>query len=170
MKAGTLSVLAILAGILFSGCATIVSGGDQDIPIKTRPTGARVRVLDSHNMDVWSSRTPATVTLAKGTGYFKGARYILEVEKEGYEPRTISIRSSLNAGWYIAGNLLLGGWIGWLIVDPLTGAMWTLEPDMVNLKLDDAVASAGGSPGMYIVLKEDVPEYVFESDRVVRIN
>lgn len=170
MKVTSITVLIVCAVVLVTGCATIVSGGDQDIPIKTRPTEARVRVLDSHNMEVWSSRTPTTVTLDKGVGYFKGARYILEIEKEGYEPRTISIRSSLNAGWYIAGNLLLGGWIGWLIVDPLTGAMWTLEPDMVNLNLDDAVSTVDESPGLYIVLKEEVPEYFFESGRVVRIN
>lgn len=30
-------------------------------------------------------------------------------------------------GWYI-GNLLFGGIIGLLIVDPATGAMWTLIP------------------------------------------
>ena len=37
-------------------------------------------------------------------------------------------------GWYIGGNILVGGLIGWFIVDPLTGAMYTL-PKEVNADL-----------------------------------
>jgi len=38
-------------------------------------------------------------------------------------------------GWYIAGNILVGGLIGWFIVDPITGAMWNLEPENVEMAL-----------------------------------
>lgn len=170
MKKGLLMVTAIGVLIIVCGCATIVSGGDQDIPIDTKPSGAKVRILDSHNMEVWSSSTPVTVTLEKGDGYFSGASYILEIEKEGYQSRKISIRSSLNGGWYLAGNFLLGGWIGWLIVDPLTGAMWTLKPDTVQVDLEKSLAESNDGPGLYVVLKEDVPHEVFESGSLRRIN
>ena len=49
---------------------------------------------------------------------------MVEVSKEGFEKKTIQIESKTN-GWYI-GNLLFGSLIGFLIIDPLTGAMWTL--------------------------------------------
>jgi len=35
--------------------------------------------------------------------------------------------------WYLAGNIVFGGIAGWLIVDPLTGAMWRLSPKEVNV-------------------------------------
>jgi hypothetical protein len=37
-------------------------------------------------------------------------------------------------GWYF-GNLLFGGLIGLLIVDPATGAMYKLEPNEINCNL-----------------------------------
>lgn len=37
-------------------------------------------------------------------------------------------------GWYF-GNILFGGLIGFLIVDPATGAMYTLKPDTLNVHL-----------------------------------
>jgi len=170
MKNSFTIILLVGVVIIVGSCATIVKGGDQDIPIKSDPSGAAIRILDSHNMEVWSSHTPATVTLEKGEGYFRGARYTLEIEKDGYEKRTISIKSSLNGGWYIAGNLLLGGLLGWLIVDPLTGAMWTLEPDIVNLELEKGLAEKDGGTGLYVALSEDIPASVFESRNLRKIN
>ncbi|MDR1896957.1 MAG: hypothetical protein LBR10_09235, partial [Prevotellaceae bacterium] len=38
-------------------------------------------------------------------------------------------------GWYF-GNLLLGGWPGMLIIDPLTGAMWKIESRFLHATLD----------------------------------
>ena len=42
-------------------------------------------------------------------------------------------------GWYI-GNILFGGLIGMLIVDPATGAMYNL-PDRVDINLDQDASS-----------------------------
>lgn len=38
--------------------------------------------------------------------------------------------------WYIGGNLLFGGLIGWLIVDPASGAMWHFDPEQVSVLLN----------------------------------
>jgi hypothetical protein len=35
-------------------------------------------------------------------------------------------------GWYV-GNVILGGMIDLLVVNPATGAMWTLTPKDLNL-------------------------------------
>ena len=42
------------------------------------------------------------------------------------------------------GNFFLGGAIGLLAVDPLTGGMWTLDPERVNVQLTPASASIDG--------------------------
>ena len=65
--------------------------------------------------------------LEKSDGYFQNATYNLEVSLDGYQTQVIPLKSSLNGGWYFAGNIVFGGFIGWLIVDPLTGGMWAFE-------------------------------------------
>ena len=48
------------------------------------------------------------------------------------------------SGWYAGGNLFFGGLIGYLIVDPMTGAMWTLKDLHVNLESGLPVSSLSG--------------------------
>ena len=78
------------------------------------------------------SKTPTTVTLDRGAGYFRKQTYRVEFEMNGAKD-SVNIEARLN-GWYI-GNFLIGGIIGFLIVDPLTGAMWDLSPDRVAADL-----------------------------------
>ena len=56
--------------------------------------------------------------------------YQIEIKKEGYTPKLFTISASLD-GWYI-GNILLGGLIGMLIVDPVSGAMFRISEKQVN--------------------------------------
>ena len=56
------------------------------------------------------------------------------MKKIGFEDKVISIESSMD-GWYIA-NILFGGLIGMLAVDPATGAMWKL-PETADGSLDE---------------------------------
>ena len=50
---------------------------------------------------------------------------IVALTYKGTETRKINVECKLN-GWYF-GNLIIGGLIGMLIVDPATGAMYRLE-------------------------------------------
>lgn len=104
-----------------------------------------------------SGPTPYTVALKRSRGYFQGEDYLVTVSKFGFQDQTLQINSSVN-GWYIAGNLVFGGVFGWLIVDPLTGAMWTLDPDTLNATLP-ANAHADNADGttLNVVLLENVP-------------
>jgi hypothetical protein len=60
-------------------------------------------------------------------------------------------------GWYLGGNLLFGGSIGYLIVDPVTGAMWTLAPEDINVTLKKTGASLDSDTTLQVVLLDDVP-------------
>ncbi|GEM_PF-688228 len=133
-------VVALVTGVFF-GCASIINGDQQNIDFVTEPEGAKITIYDSNNMVVWSSKTPVTVSLKRGNGYFQGATYRVIIEKPGYARKQFQIKNTLNAGWYLAGNLFLGGWIGWLIVDPITGAMWNLTPEKVSVVLENAGSS-----------------------------
>jgi hypothetical protein len=65
--------------------------------------------------------------------YFKGQNYRLVFELPGHAPAEVNLESELG-GWYL-GNLVFGGLIGMLIVDPMTGAMYNLAPEKIEQPL-----------------------------------
>lgn len=154
---------AIATLSLMTGCATIVGDKEQGITINSSPSNANVLITDERSMEVHSGNTPTTVQLRKSDGsYFGGKTYTVEIAKDGYESRTMMINSSPN-GWYIGGNLIFGGLIGWLIVDPLTGAMYNLTPDTLNASLGESVATTtDGDSEITLVLIEDVPTHMLD--------
>jgi len=159
-----LKMTAAIASVsLMTGCATIVGDKEQSITINSSPSNANVLITDERSMEVHSGSTPTTVQLRKSDGsYFGGKTYTVEISKDGYESRTMMINASPN-GWYIGGNIIFGGLIGWLIVDPLTGAMYNLTPDTLNASLGENVATtAEGESEITLVLIEDVPTHMLD--------
>lgn len=155
MKVG--SILACAAAALASsGCATIVAKSSQEIIITSVPEGAAVKIDNKGGTAVHSGNTPLTVTLKKGRGYFKAERYTIHLAKDGYQARDITVEGAVN-GWYF-GNIIFGGLIGLLAVDPATGAMYTLQPKEVSATLDTLkVTRNGGAQTLTVILLEDVP-------------
>ena len=149
-------VVVAISSIVFSGCASIMSGSNQTIPIKSIPSEATLKVYDKKGEVIINDKTPFIATLKRGTGFFSRANYRAVVEKEGYESKEIKIEGRLN-GWYLGGNLLFGGLIGWLIVDPASGAMWTLEPKEINTDLTGKSSLFKQNDGLMIVLLEAIP-------------
>lgn len=149
-------VVVAISSMVLSGCASIMSGSNQTIAIKSAPSEAALKVYDDKGEVIINDKTPYIATLKRGTGFFSRAKYRAVVEKEGYESNDIKIEGRLN-GWYLGGNLLFGGLIGWLIVDPATGAMWTLEPKEVNADLTGKSSLLKQNDGLMIVLLEAIP-------------
>jgi len=100
------------------------------------------------------AETPTTVTLKSGAGFFRTARYKVEYTKPGFAPATSYISANLN-GWY-AGNIVFGGLIGILIVDPATGAMFRL-PSEHYTTLVATSASVDPKANLYITSIDKVP-------------
>ena len=151
-----LPFLCLLLGILpLVACATIMKGSNQKVAFQSSPTGAKVSVYDAAGMLVGNGTTPVTIPLNKGASYFQAAKYRVDFEAPGHAKKEVWLTGSLDGGWYIAGNLLVGGIIGWLIVDPMSGAMWTLSPETVNATLDSGVSKTGD--GLRVILAEQVP-------------
>ncbi|MBZ9557903.1 MULTISPECIES: hypothetical protein [Modicisalibacter] len=149
---------AVLGAVMLSGCATIVGDRDETITLKSQPADADIVITDERGETIFSGTTPTTTQLKKSDGsYFGGKTYTVEISKAGYEARTLTIDSTAN-GWYIGGNLLFGGLIGWLVVDPMTGAMYNLSPNEINAELHQELATSTADEGaLNIVLLEDVP-------------
>ncbi|MCG2921469.1 hypothetical protein KZ305_25620, partial [Escherichia coli] len=75
------------------------------------------------------------------------------------QTQTMQVKSRLN-GWYF-GNIIFGGLIGILVVDPMTGAMFTLSPKDVNAVLaSNGIDTAKNEKTLAVILKQNVPEQV----------
>ncbi len=149
-----ITILVLIVG--FCGCASIVSKSSYPVVLNSTPDGASITVTDKDGTQIYKGRTPTTLTLASGTGYFSGAVYNISFEKDGYESRQVTLQKELD-GWYL-GNILFGGLIGILIVDPLTGAMWKL-PKNLTTSLEEKVSAFNlDGQSMEVAMLQDVPE------------
>lgn len=128
-------LLAIMAGSM--SCATIFTKGSYPITIESNPAGANITVVNRASNTIYTGSTPSIVTLKASAGYMKREEYSVTFIKEGYAPRVIPLTCKLD-GWYI-GNILIGGLVGMLIVDPASGAMYKFEETgiYVNLREED---------------------------------
>ena len=118
----------------FGGCATIMSHGPQTLHILSQPDGATCEITDvTESKIIVKTKTPHTTTLERGNGYFQKKHFDITFSKDGYVTEKVSITPELNP-WYI-GNIIFGGILGILVVDPLTGSMWTFYEKDYNVKL-----------------------------------
>jgi hypothetical protein len=117
-----------------TGCATIVGKDTQLVSIKSEPPGAAVQISDKNKDVVFTGTTPTTVVLKKSTGKYFGAQdYNVNISLPGYETQNVYLSEGVN-GWYF-GNILLGGVVGMLLVDPWNGGMYTMKNSDINLTL-----------------------------------
>ncbi len=167
LRALCVSVLTATA-LFSSGCASIVHGGQRNITINSTPSGAKVVIIKADTgLPVHNGVTPLTVSLDPKRGYFKGQAYTLKVELEGYNSAEVAIKPELS-GWFF-GNILFGGLIGMLAVDPATGAMWNLTPDKIEQPLSANQASViKNGEGFVVVLASQLTEN--ERANMVRVN
>jgi len=153
------NTIAFALILTLTACATIMGDKTQIIGLRSEPSGAHVTITDETGTNIFAGATPTSITLAKSDGsYFGGKAYNVIISKSGYKPITVLLSTHAN-GWYIGGNLVFGGLIGWLIVDPFTGAMYTIKPDAVNAQLKAEGVSGSYKKGtLRVALIEDVPE------------
>jgi hypothetical protein len=114
------SSLLTVALASLSGCATLFSGGPDQISISTNPPGARIFV---DNNEVGA--TPTTVTLDRKNSF--GA---IRVEAPGYQPAAIQRMKKMNNIAFL--NLF--NLLGWA-VDLVTGNYQEFDRTPVNLTL-----------------------------------
>jgi hypothetical protein len=129
MKVKITSIILITT-ILFSSCASIVSKSSYPISINSTPSDAKISITNKKGIEIFTGNTPASLKLKSGDGFFSKASYQVKFEKAGFAAKTVPVEFKLN-GWYF-GNLLFGGFIGMLIIDPATGAMYKLETEFLN--------------------------------------
>ncbi len=157
MKQKFLSLLMVVAILVASGCASIVSKSSYPITISSDPSEAKITITDKGGVEIYQGKTPASLKLDASDGFFSKAHYQVKFEKEGYNVRTVPVEFGLD-GWYF-GNILIGGVIGMLIIDPATGAMYKLERPRINQTLDKEGNTANAERASLKVYDiNDIPE------------
>ncbi len=149
-----MTAITMASIFLFSGCASIVSKSTYPLSINSSPSNARVSITNEEGTEIYLGNTPATVELKAGAKFFSKAKYQVKFSSLGYDDKIVPITSKID-GWYFA-NLLLGGVIGMLIIDPATGAMWKIETKFLNETLSKSTASI--DPQMRIMNIHEIPE------------
>jgi len=154
----------------FIGCASIIQGNMQVIPIESNPSGASVKIYDNKGELIMNSNTPCQANLKRGLAMFRPCKYKVVIEKEGVNSKELVISARLS-GWYLGGNLIFGGLIGYIIVDPLTGAMWTLTPKEVKENLGNSISNLEYSnDGLSILLVEDASKFIPNTKKSIGVN
>lgn len=133
--------ICVLACAAFAatGCASIVSESRYPVSVTSVPSGATYEISNEAGSIVSSGVTPNQVTLEAGAGYFDGEKYTVNYRKAGYLTKSETLNTGMN-GWYW-GNIVFGGLIGMLIVDPITGAMYRL-PEGINTNMAPVALAA----------------------------
>jgi hypothetical protein len=151
-----------------TGCSSIVHGGKRTLNVNSTPAGATVTVVKNGTTEiVQTGTTPITLSLDPRGGYFKGQGYTLKFELAGYKTTEVQIRPELS-GWYF-GNIVFGGLIGMIVVDPLTGSMWNLTPDKIEQTLTaEQAAMIKNQQGFVVVLASQIT--AAEKASMVKIN
>lgn len=114
------------------GCASIVKGTTQPIPVTSDPTGADVK-LDGNKL----GQTPLKVEAKRK------ADHLITIEKAGYQTESVAV--TRNIGGAVFGNILAGGLIGWG-VDAISGAQYNLTPTTINITLKPSTAGTSAEP------------------------
>lgn len=128
------------------GCASIMNKSLVEVPVETNPPDAKVLVGGQE------IKSPGRLHLARGKG-----DYQVKIEKEGYEPATLSLKESWDA--WMWGNILLGGLLG-LSIDLVSRYGYDLEPEAIHydlVKQPSGQLTKGTAPPLILTSDVDRP-------------
>ena len=159
-----LVAMALSVGLL-SGCSSLVSDSKYPVAIASTPNQASFILKNKDGVIVQSGKTPTSIVLNASSGFFQGEKYTLFLNKEGYAEKTVIIDSSVD-GWYF-GNIIFGGLIGLLIIDPATGAMFKL-PERSDTALDLEAVPENEDDSITVTLIDSIP--LSERSSLIQVN
>jgi len=151
MKSLSLSICLILA-VFATSCATVFNRSTKNVAIHSDPEGMSYEVVSRKGVKVASGSTPATLRLPTHSSYFRGESYVFTFRQGSKIVGQKTLDSSIS-GWYW-GKFLLGGIIGMLVVDPLSGAMWTMPSE---LYMSGVHASTQPTGSLKLITLDSVP-------------
>lgn len=115
----------LIVSILFSSCATILSGGKTKVRVHDgMPQNAQV-YLDGN----YVGTAPCKFKIHKT---MKNAQHKIEIKATGYETQTITTNRKFSAGFFIL-DILTG--VIWTAIDFATGNLYKQNPRKIKYNL-----------------------------------
>lgn len=136
MKRLLYSFLICLLILPFIGCASIITGKYQKIPITSEPSGVKVRSDTGESIT-----TPGSFTLSRNEDH------TLVAEFPGAETQQKKLKHGLQ-GWFW-GNILFGGIIGG-VVDLASGACDELQPEEIHFDFSSSGQQIANAKSNYL--------------------
>lgn len=115
------------AALLNAGCASVLSKSDWPVRFTSDQPGLAFEVIDEYGNTVVEATTPHTAVLASSAGYMDGMNYIVR-----FAGRERFLDAEMNEVTVVNLVIPFVGYLGILIVDPLTGCMWKM-PEICRL-------------------------------------
>jgi hypothetical protein len=153
MKSNTYALLIAL--FFCTSCASIVSKSKYPLFLTSTPDNGTVSITNKKGDEVFRGATPATAELKSGAGFFSGEHYKVTFQKDSFDPVVFDLKCKVD-GWYW-GNLLFGGVLGFLIIDPATGAMYKLPETAFHAKFSNTTSGLD-SASFAIYSIDEIPE------------
>jgi len=119
-----LKVAAIIVCIsMITGCASIICGRTQRLPVVTKPDNATVTI------NGMVQKSPCVILLDRNI-----PSYNIKIEKEGFQPYEFTLKRGIN-GWTIC-NAIFGlcGLIG-VVIDCANGSIHQFYPGEIEANL-----------------------------------
>jgi hypothetical protein len=124
-----LAAFALLAPLVFSGCATVFTGETQNLALDTRTTGgealAQADCVLKNDRGSWKARSPAQVQVRRSDGDL-----MVECQKSGFDAGFARVVSRVHS-MFVADALLWG--VG-ALVDHATGSAYHY-PEQLSIKM-----------------------------------
>lgn len=115
-------LIVVLLSVSLSGCATIMTGIYQKVPVSSVPDGVTFQV-DGKDFQ----NTPVKVRLRRYRDH------VLTFTKDGYKSQTIKLLHVMSGAF--CGNVFLGGPVG-MAIDSWSGAQFKLVPGSVHVEME----------------------------------
>jgi hypothetical protein len=110
-----------------SGCATIISGSNQDVTLNSEPPGARILV---NGVDVGTTPLTTSIERSKIT--------TVTAKLDGYYDQQVPLQRGMN--YWFWGNILIGGLLG-SSTDYMSNAVLKYEPNSYLVTLNPVKTS-----------------------------
>ncbi|MFN4299484.1 MAG: hypothetical protein ACK4EX_07110 [Thermaurantimonas sp.] len=113
--------------VALQSCATLFSKSIYPVAVHSTSQNVRFEVFDRYKNRIYTGTTPETIYLPASYLPFIRQRYTVLINDPDFESAQMPVTFHID-GWYFA-NLLIPAFapVGMLIVDPLSGCMFTLD-------------------------------------------
>ncbi len=121
-------ILVPILILMLSACSTVMNTTTQEVEIKTTPANAKI-LIDGRKFGT----TPQTVNIERGRDH------VIKLTLDGYDLYETQMTGKISF-WFWCN--VLNGILPGMVIDMITGSMYSLYPDTINVELQPTKPAA----------------------------